>query len=397
MALVTYITGNCPGCGSQNCFGNVGVFSTHVSRGCSRCRHHERVPLPRLTKKVLYLDQFFFSHAFRGGNPRFLEAARRIERLASLQLLVVPYSSIHEDETHQWERHEELTKFIRAAARGNELVPAYDVEETQVIHSFRSWLDGGPPEHQLELDDALDGDVHDWENYFYIQVGRYMGDIDLIRDLKRQSVEGLVGLFDGWEKLTTTFEEDLQEEYTVSARGYTSAYFSYAARVMNGDLSALLDSPIASMVVEAMLRLIPRDIPPERWLPMCGEFFRSSHYKETPYHWISAHMFTTLKAMVKNDGAFSNRERALLRLNGFFYDVKHIATYTPYVDAIMVDQPMAELVARPTVALEARYGTRVFSRNKWDAFLAWLDDVETTGMTDEHRAALQAAYPTLEC
>lgn len=324
-----------------------------------------------------------------------MEAARRIERLASLQLLVVPYSSIHEDETHQWERHEELTEFIRSAARGNELVPAYEVEERQILRSFRCWLEGTPPEHQIELADALDGDVHDWENYFRIEVGRYMGDIDLIRDLKSQSIEGLVGLFDGWEKLKTTFEEDLQEEYAAGATGYTSAYFRYAIRVMNGDLSALLDSPIASMVVEAMLRLRPQGVPMERWLLKCGDFFRTSHFKETPYQWISAHIFATLKAMVKSDGAFSNRERARRRLNGFFYDVKHIATYAPYVDAIMVDQPMAELVARTTVALEARYGARVFSRNSWGAFLKWLDMIEEDGMTDEHRAALKVAYPTL--
>jgi len=46
--------------------------------------------------------------------------------------------------------------------------------------------------------------------------------------------------------------------------------------------------------------------------------------------------------MVK-EGAYTNAERAVKRLSGFYYDVKHIAIYAPYCDAFVVDQPMAEL------------------------------------------------------
>jgi hypothetical protein len=102
-------------------------------------------------------------------------------------------------------------------------------------------------------------------------------------------------------------------------------------------------------------------------------------------------MFASLKAMVKN-GAYANRERALQRLSGVFYDVKHIATYAPYVDAFVMDQPMAELVSHATVRLAERYGLRVFSRSNWDDFMEWLDCLETE-MADEHRAALATAYP----
>jgi hypothetical protein len=58
-----------------------------------------------------------------------------------------------------------------------------------------------------------------------------------------------------------------------------------------------------------------------------------------------------------------------------------------------MDEPMAELVAKPTVELEARYGVKVFSLNSWDALFAWLDEIETTGITEEHRKGLSVAYP----
>jgi hypothetical protein len=130
----------------------------------------------------------------------------------------------------------------------------------------------------------------------------------------------------------------------------------------------------------------------EERLRLCAQFLmQSQHFKETPQHKLSAGMFATAKAMVK-DGAYTNKERALQRLSGFFFDVSHISTYAPYCDAFVMDQPMADLVAKPTVALERRYGTKVFSLNNWDEFLAWLDSLEA-GMGDEHKAALATAYP----
>lgn len=93
------------------------------------------------------------------------------------------------------------------------------------------------------------------------------------------------------------------------------------------------------------------------------------------------------------NGVYTNRERALQKLSGLFYDVKHISTYAPYVDAFVMDQPMADLVSRPTVRLEERYGAKVFSLNNWDDFLAWLDQLEGA-MSAAHREGLRLAYPT---
>ncbi len=59
-----------------------------------------------------------------------------------------------------------------------------------------------------------------------------------------------------------------------------------------------------------------------------------------------------------------------------------------------MDQPMADLVSRPTVNLDGRFGVKVFSLGNWDEFLAWLDQQENE-MSVEHRLGLGLAYPTL--
>lgn len=110
-----------------------------------------------------------------------------------------------------------------------------------------------------------------------------------------------------------------------------------------------------------------------------------------PNEWISAHLFATLRDTVKR-GAYSDRDDAKKRLSGIFDDIAHVSMYASYCDAFVMDTPMAELVRQPTVALEQRYGVKVFSLRKWDALFTWLDELET-GMTREHKAALAAVYP----
>ena len=140
MAIVSYVLGDCPGCGQLNSFGNVEIFDgKRVYQGCKVCRYNKHITLPKLQKKILYLDQFFFSHAFRGGDQRFTDAADRIARLSSLQLLAVPYSSIHEEETHQWSGHEELFKFIKATSRGHKFSLASEVDPGVVLRCWCRW------------------------------------------------------------------------------------------------------------------------------------------------------------------------------------------------------------------------------------------------------------------
>lgn len=394
--LVTRVLGNCPECGGKQQFGNVMVTRNQVLRGCMSCKYRNTVSLPEIRKKILYLDQFFFSNAFKEHDIRFIEAVQRIRHVSNFQLLVAPFSSVHEDETHQWRGYdgknkEALMKFIKDTSRGHEFEPAYDVEQTQLIRAFQAFLAGKPDTFVLKAQDAVDGDIHEWDNYFRIDVGRYVGDIDLIRELKNQSFDELAEILPTWRQSINNFDQDVALEIQAAAKGYIDSYLQYTIRVINGDYNALFDSPIMSMVIQSLLYYLPDDVQPEDNLKRIGDFFKSSHFSEVPYQWLSARIFATLKDMVKR-GAYKKRDNAKKRLGGFFHDVKHIATYAPYCDAFVMDQAMASLVADPRIDLENKYKVKIFSLNNWDQFLAWLDALESE-MSQEHRAGLAAAYP----
>jgi len=310
--------------------------------------------------------------------------------------LVAPFSSIHEDETNQWRGYdgknkEDLMEFIKATSRGHKFEPAYKVEETQIVRAFQAFLAGKPPTFELNQRDVIRGDIHQWDDYFRIDVGRYMGDVELIRGLKRQSVEGLVDAFPSWRQSANTFDQDVALEMRDAAKGCIDAYSDFVARVVGGDYAALVDSPATSMVVQSLLYCFADEISPKERLKRVGMFFRSTHFGEIPYQWLSARIYPTLKDMVKR-GAYADRDDAVRRLSGFFQDVKHVSTYAPYCDAFVMDRAMAALIADPRVGLEDRYGAKVFSLSNWDQFLTWLNTLEAN-MTLEHRVGLSAAYP----
>ncbi|MDR6153816.1 hypothetical protein QF021_001905 [Acidovorax delafieldii] len=395
--LVTHVVSDCPGCGAKSSFGNVSVRDNHVLLGCKKCRHESMRWLPEIRKKVLYLDQCFFSGAFRGGDPRFVEAVEQVKRLVHLQLLLVPYSSIHVDETHQWRgykefNHADLLEFIKDTAGGAELREDYNVEKTQLTKAWSAFLNGQPAQYVLEDDDAIEGQLDQWDDYYRIDIGGYHKDVELRRSLKTGAVDSLIHAFDEWQFATTTFDQDVAIEMKDAAeKRYLDSYLKMVSRIAEGDFSAVFDSPIVATVVEHMLHWLPEEQPFLDKLKRCATFFRSEHFNQVPMLWIEARMFATLKGMVKR-GAYKNRDQARRRLNGVFEDIKHIALYAPYCDAFFMDQPMADLVRQPTIDLENRFAVRVFSLNNQDDFLEWLKELEH-GMSNEHKVGLRTAYP----
>ncbi|MFA6231209.1 MAG: hypothetical protein WC617_13710 [Rhodanobacter sp.] len=395
--LITRVLGDCPACKGADTFGNVSVQRDHVLRGCKTCDYETVALLPEIRKQVLYLDQFFFSHAFRGNDERFLAAIERVKQVSHLQLLVAPYSSVHEDETHQWrgykdKTHTQLMDFIKLTARGVEFERSYNIESPQILKAFTAYLKGDPAEYEVEDADAIRGALDAWDDYFFVDVGGYWHDVETKRQLKTQAVDELVTTFDAWQQSTQTFDEDVALEYHDAGRLYLQYYIDKLNRIRQGDTGAATNSPIMASMVGYMRDYLPKDMPELEQLQCCAEFFKSGHFAEVPHQWISARIFATLKSMVRR-GAYANRTEARKRLSGLFGDITHISLYAPYCDAFVMDTPMAELVRQPTVGLESRYGVQVFSLNNWDAFLAWLDALEAR-MSNEHKAGVEAAYPT---
>jgi hypothetical protein len=225
MIITRRVQQPCPACGQSGKYGNVNVSGNILNRGCDACGNRERLLLPELRKAIIYLDQFFLSHAFREGQEDFVRAADRIKKLAHKQLVVSPWSSVHDLETHIW-RHSsqaDLWRFIKQSARGHQYSNSHHIKSIQMQKAFASFVNGD--ESQLiDPRDSFYRSVHEWDDYFWIDVGRFLDDAERIRKGKEQMVASLVDLFDEWTKLRNSFEQDVIEE----ASGYASVVLRFS-------------------------------------------------------------------------------------------------------------------------------------------------------------------------
>jgi hypothetical protein len=341
-------------------------------------------------KRILYLDQNFLSSAFR-ESPKWDMAMRRVRELLDLQLLAVPYSSTHENETEFCPRgSDELLSFIRRAARGHKFEPHYRVEETQIIKAFQAYLANAPASYIREERDALPPSVHDWDGPFSVSVHCATTQVERKKGFKRRAVAELVKTLRNWSTSTKTFNEDVEFELRDSARMLVENYEKKAARLRAGDFAALLDSRVSSSIVESMLHILKLRARAER-PGAIRSFFGSEHFAKVPSQQLSARLFGAFKKRVR-EGAYPDPEKAREKLSGFLFDVQHAATYAPYCDGFFTDRFMADLLRDVNVNVEQTFGCKVFSAARWPELFGWLDDVESS-MTAEHADGLKWAYP----
>jgi hypothetical protein len=98
-------------------------------------------------------------------------------------------------------------EFIKATSHGAEFEKDYNVERTQVLKAWEAFLKGRSPEYIFEDRDAIQGTLDEWDDYFRIDVGGYMRDIELKRQLKEGAVDELVKVLDQWQASTQTFDQ----------------------------------------------------------------------------------------------------------------------------------------------------------------------------------------------
>jgi hypothetical protein len=342
-------------------------------------------------KSILYLDQHFFSSVYRGNDPQWTAAMRRITELLDLQLVAVPYSSTHEAEADFYTRRDDLVKFIQRVARGHHFETYYRVEQTQILKAFQAYLASAPASYVKEERDAVPSNVHDWDGDYSVSVFRAASGVERKRELKQRAIQELVNTLSNWATSKNTFEQDMALELKDSARILMESYAKKTARLWSGEFSALVDSPISASVVEAMVYVLSVKKMQGDAARVLPAFFQSKHFAEVPSQQLSARLFSTFKKRVR-EGAYPNPEKAREKLSGFLFDVQHAATYVPYCDALFTDRFMADLLNDKHVDAEQTFGCKVFSVSKTAEFCCWLEDVKSR-MTADHADGLTWAYP----
>lgn len=395
MLVTQYLDEPCPRCGITGKYGNVGVSRNTLKRGCNHCRQWTNFYLPEVKKKILYLDQFFLSHAFRAKEKPFVEAAHRIADMAARQLIVCPYSTVHTKETHLWrhEQQQDLFKFIKQTARGKKFNDDFEIKRIQLNRAFAAFRLGGNTVQRIEESDAFSEDIHTWDDYFWIDMRPILGDIETIRHAKAEAIAALINIFPDWAKLTTSFDEDMEIEAVGYGHSLMNQYLQMFAKLQTGDLAAYLDAPVDAMYVEYLLHYDKDTLQIDAQLARAAKFLSSPYFSMIPHLRISCGIFAMLRKLVK-EGAYTNHDKARKTLAGLFYDSNSISIFGPYCDGIFIDRSMHQWCEASQAKVLEPYGTKIFSVANWKEFDSYLDDIEKN-YSDDIRIGVELVYPEI--
>ena len=391
----------CPMCQKDESYGVLSAGGATLTRRCKECGFSEGVKLPNVDKKVIYLDQFAFSELFklRAGKRRedahtaFWKAVdEQLNRVALLQQAIFPPSDVHHSETLVSPWPQELRDAYEALAGDVRLEDTNHIQLSQIAAFGRAFIANGTPELDLDIDNAIRGRRNAWLQDMRITVNTdYSQFADDTRASVDETAQAVVDLMEGWRKRGVGFDEVLEIElgnYHQSRLGALQAYADrYANAVAADDFMAEFNLGMSSIVREMS---ILRDIFSRAGVPSVqlddtiAAFWKWEGNRDQPFGQILAYMFAALAGQVK-----AGRTKPASR--GFMNDVKAIAAYAPYVDAMLVDKECATLLGEGRPRDELEYRARIFSLNTKDEFLAYLKELEDSA-PDEVRHFAGIAY-----
>ncbi|MEI8701879.1 hypothetical protein [Mesorhizobium sp. ISC15] len=377
----------CPTCGREQGFGILWVSSESYDRRCKFCRAKATYFLPELNKKVLYLDQFAISEIFkvkkhkrRADAPHgefWAEVNNLVERAIMRQQIICPASNIHRDETMVYRDGNALDLAHEMMGGDTSFEDTTMIEHRQIYRHLEAYLKGkDPPSFDFDVDEILNGHRNAWLPDLHITVETdWSGFVENVRIARDKAAGDFAPLYDQWARDKPTFEEVLNNELGVLARGYIEAYFHFMAAAQVGEASRDVQmhmdgalSPVVTLIHHINHEFIKRGTPPESALRETAKFLNWPKNRLLPHHWISAHLFAAIA-----DRLAHGQKRRPSR--GMMNDIKAISLYGPYVDAIFLDNECAALLEQKGVARAVKLKARIFCLRRSADFLAYLREL----------------------
>lgn len=390
----------CPQCSSQT-LGFLTVRGKAMALRCTECRYTINVPLPELNKATIYLDQFVFSAIFKmkgggrtplGKQGFYEELEPLLRRVVLLQQAILPHSDVHSSETIVFEDARGLREAYEGLGGDVSLKSTHDVEANQVFAYATAFRDGGEPVLQLTPDQILDTDWNEWLPEMRIALNTdYSVFAAGIRRDRDHGFAALKGVFDSWAHESPTFHDLLRRELRFGAHrraALAHVMMRMAQAHADIDVDEILNASMEPIWREFRLLVSffggdKSEAGEAEAVRRVGECWDWPRFREMQFHKISAYLFAALGRRVAMGQKLFTR--------GIMNDIRAIAAYAPYVDAMFVDRECAELLNEEPLKSALSYRARIFSYSNADAFLDYLRALEANA-SDEVRGCAKRIY-----
>jgi hypothetical protein len=400
----------CPKCGKQE-FGVLIIADNSYSRRCRNCLFPKpnegsaNYSLPKLNKKVIYLDQFAISNMMKALNPQmrsnkegkidkfWLQLFEKLDSLCKLQLILCPDSEIHNSESLLSGFYEPLKRMYELLSGGKTFFENGIIQRKQIGEHFINWLNG-KAETTLNLDSqsVIHGKINAWSKRLIISVNMGNDDemVEEIKAFRDQSFTGLEGVFNYWIA-SKNLDLFFWYKYELNSFGNVTMnnYMDYLSKLVNVNeyidrLEEIQPNDSVKIISDLLTILGQHGISDsERMWAKIVEYFSEANFSQLPTLHISALLYGALARQ-----AAMGRKKPPNR--GTMNDITMISTYMPYCDAMYIDKEFSNILAEIPEG-QLNYKAKIFSNNSKADFLNYLNDIEKTA-TPEHIAKVNEVY-----
>ena len=357
----------CGRCGANKTFKFVRLVENETPQSffaqCRNCGLQCQCFLPKLSKRILYLDQFALSNLALASYPElkpdstvpqfWFELLSTLNKLLRKQLIVCP------DSLYQWKESQatplynqikETFQYFNWDVSFRE--PGY-IKESQIADHALLWLrKGGRREPRLKMFDAIHGNLNHWAPRWRYP-NRMQPDFqpDHVQIELQRRREDLAKVHEGWRA-------EAQKTYTEWFKEHIAAF---GHRTLQGSY------PLARRFIRAIQNTFEGS-----GIPCSTVNMKVSHYLQSdcleciPFLKLSAHLLAARARNAVRSGPPNP---------GTATDFDLLATLLPYCDAMLIDRPTLGLLQQRPRLFDC-YGTRVYSYRTRQEFLGYLTDLE---------------------
>lgn len=378
----------CPKCSADNAVGTLWIGGTSLTRRCKNCGEKLYYDLPKLRKKVIYLDQNAISNIFNvsesknpkiGNRDSFWRKISEFSRkIFLLQQAVFPLSDIHRDETLVYLHSEALNLNHEMLGGDVTFVDSETIVTAQTIDFLEKFFAGETsPSTNFDTEDAINGVKDAWISDLHITANM---DFSVFAEQIRSDRDAIGPSYDGlvkhWEERRPTFKEALRVElegYGIeNKRALQLVASELGNAIESGDLDAAIKSTskrIYKQFTYLKIHIEQSGIPKTESSSKVFDFWSWKGNYELPHNKISSYLFAALARRISS----GQRKKPGVSI---FNDFRAISTYGPYVDAMFLDNECANLLSEEPLKTELGLSSKAFSTRTGDSYIIYLEEIE---------------------
>lgn len=408
-----YIT--CPKC-TEDTFGILSIYDNSYTRRCKSCLYpkgnegYMSFALPKLNKKIIYLDQFAISNMMKVLNPQtkankkgidgfWLRLFEKLYSLSRLQLIVCPDSEYHDSESQVTAYYKELKRMYKLLSHGKTFYDKETIKNFQLYEHFTNWLvDKNSFAVDHDINEIVHGSINSWTNKLIISVDHKinMEAIEALLEHRNQNYSAIARVFHLWNKSKITdFNHWYKKEVKEFGKGTLNMYFEYLQKWYKVTNNTELDdfkeyeALIASSSVRhvnMMLDILNKHGVGDELLQLSKivEYFKTANFDKLPF----LHLSASLLASIARKAA-AGRKKPPNR--GTINDIEMISTFLPYCDAMFIDNECAGYLNEKPLVDKISFPTKIFSQSKREEFMQFLDEIEQSA-SQEHIELVTKVY-----